>query len=48
VADVFEPELLDEVRATWTRTLGQFVPELPDVERVFSDTRERLEALLAL
>lgn len=48
VADVFNPELLDEVRATWARTVGQFVPELPDVETVFSETRERLEALLAL
>lgn len=48
VADVFEPELLDEVRATWARTLGQFVPELPDVDEVLSETRERLEALLSL
>jgi len=48
VADVFNPELLDEVRATWERTVGQFVPELPDVEKVFSETRERLEELLTL
>jgi predicted nucleotidyltransferase component of viral defense system len=48
VADVFEPALLDEVRASWARTVGQFVPELPDVERVFAETRERLEAFLKL
>ena len=48
VADVFEPALLDEVRATWVRTLGPFVPELPDVETVLAETRERLEALLKL
>jgi hypothetical protein len=44
--DVFEPALLEEVRATWERTLGPFVPDLPDVERVLAETRERLEALL--
>ena len=48
VADVFEPALLDEVRATWERTLGPFVPELPDVEKVFAETRERLEVFLKL
>jgi len=48
VADVFEPALLAEVRATWERTLGPFVPDLPDVEMVLSETRERLEALLKL
>jgi predicted nucleotidyltransferase component of viral defense system len=48
LADVFEPELLDEVRATWARTVGQFVPELPDVETVISEARERLESLLKL
>jgi hypothetical protein len=47
-AEVFEPALLDEVRATWERTLGPFVPDLPDVEQVFSETRERLAALLEL
>jgi predicted nucleotidyltransferase component of viral defense system len=48
VAEVFEPGLIDEVRATWERTLGPFVPELPDVEKVLAETRERLEALLKL
>ena len=46
VADVFEPALLQEVRATWNRTLGPFVPELPDVEAVLAETRGRLESLL--
>ena len=48
VAEVFEPGLLDEVRVTWARTLGPFVPELPDVEKVLAETREHLEALLKL
>jgi predicted nucleotidyltransferase component of viral defense system len=48
IADVFEPGLLDEVRATWERTLGPFVPELPDVEKVLTETRERLEKLLVI
>ena len=48
VADVFEEALLGEVRATWERTLGPFVPELPDVEAVLAETRERLERLLKL
>lgn len=48
IADVFEPGLLDEVRATWERTLGPFVPELPNVEMVLVQTRERLEELLRL
>ena len=46
VADLFEPALLEEVRAAWVRTLGPFVPELPDVEKVFAETRERLETVL--
>ncbi|MCU0662810.1 MAG: nucleotidyl transferase AbiEii/AbiGii toxin family protein [Myxococcota bacterium] len=48
VVDIFEPALLDEVRATWERTLGPFVPELPAVETVFAETRARLEAVLKL
>lgn len=48
VADIFEPALLDEVRATWERTLGPFVPDLPDVEKVLAQTRERLDVLLVL
>lgn len=48
VADVFEPALVDEVRAAWARTLGPFVPELPDVDRVLAETREGLETLLEL
>ncbi|HZN95815.1 MAG TPA: nucleotidyl transferase AbiEii/AbiGii toxin family protein [Myxococcales bacterium] len=48
LADIFEPALLDEVRAAWERTLGPFLFDLPDVEQVFTETRERLEALLKL
>jgi hypothetical protein len=48
VADVFEPALVDEVRATWERTLGPFVPHLPDVETVLAETRARLDGLLKL
>jgi hypothetical protein len=48
VADVFEPMLLDEVRATWERTLGPFVPDLPNVEKVLAETRERLATVLML
>lgn len=48
VADIFEPTLLDEVRASWERTLGPFVRGLPDVEAVLAETRARLEAVLRL
>jgi hypothetical protein len=48
VDDVFETGLLDEVRATWKRTLGPFVSELPDAETVLTETRERLAHLLRL
>ncbi|MBM4061496.1 MAG: nucleotidyl transferase AbiEii/AbiGii toxin family protein [Planctomycetes bacterium] len=46
IDDIFEPALLEEVRATWVRTLGPFVPDLPDVETVLIETRARLEVLL--
>lgn len=48
IAHVFEAGLLEEVRATWERTIGPFVPELPDVEKVLAATRKRLEGLLRL
>lgn len=48
VGDVFDAGLLEEVRATWERTLGPFVSELPDVERVLTETRARLDELLKL
>jgi uncharacterized protein len=48
VADVFEPALIADVRATWERTLGPFVPELPNVDNVLAETRERLDGLLKL
>ena len=45
-ADVLDAALLDELRVTWERTLGPFVSELPEVEVVPAETRERLDALL--
>ncbi|MDO8349054.1 MAG: nucleotidyl transferase AbiEii/AbiGii toxin family protein [Planctomycetota bacterium] len=48
VADVFDAALLAEVRASWARTVGPFVAELPDVERVLEETRVRLDSLLRL
>jgi len=48
ITDVFEPTLLEEVRSSWDRTLGPFVPELPDVDLVFAETRARLEDFLKL
>lgn len=48
ITDIFEPILLDEVRASWERTLGPFVPSLPAVDLVFAETRKRLEELLKL
>ena len=48
VDDVFEPALVDEVRATWHRTLGPFVTELPDVGKVIEETHNRLSELLIL
>jgi predicted nucleotidyltransferase component of viral defense system len=44
--DAFDPALLEEVRAGWVRTLGPFVANLPDVEKVLAETRARLEAIL--
>jgi len=46
VADIFSPDLLAEIRATWNRTLGPFVQKLPDVEQVISETHNRLKVLL--
>lgn len=48
VADIFEPMLLDEVRSSWDRTLGPFVPNLPAVDLVFAETRELLQTVLKL
>ena len=44
--DVFDGRLLDDARRTWTRTLGPFVPELPDVETVIAELRDHLAGLL--
>lgn len=46
VEQVFEARLIDEVRATWERTLGPFVPQLPDIDTVLAELRERLSVLL--
>jgi uncharacterized protein len=46
IDDIFDPRLLQEVRAQWKGTLGAFVPSLPDVDSVLRETRERLEAVL--
>ncbi|MGH7858283.1 MAG: nucleotidyl transferase AbiEii/AbiGii toxin family protein [Candidatus Binatia bacterium] len=46
--DVFEDGLLEEVRASWERTLGPFVRNLPAVDQVLAETREQLESLLRL
>lgn len=48
VADVFEAGLLEEVRATWERTLGPFVRDLPEVDQVIAETRTGLEVVLGL
>lgn len=48
LADVFDAALLGEVRASWARTVGPFVTELPEVEQVLSETRDRLDELLRL
>lgn len=45
IEQVFEPQLIGEVRATWARTLGPFIPQLPEVEIVL---RELHEGLLCL
>ena len=48
VADVFEPRVLEEVRKGWERSLGPFVPSLPDVEQLLNETRKALDVLLSL
>lgn len=48
IDDIFEPTLLDEVRRTWERTLGPFVPDLPDVELVLAEARAHLSSVLTL
>jgi len=48
IDDIFEPALLDELRRTWERTLGPFVPRLPDVELVLTEVRAHLSSVLKL
>lgn len=45
---VFDELLLTEVRSSWDRTLGPFVPNLPAADVVIDELRERLAALLRL
>jgi uncharacterized protein len=48
INDIFDPTLVGEVRLTWERTLGPFVPELPNVQRVLAETRAHLSRVLKL
>lgn len=47
VEQVFDGRLIEEVRATWQRTLEPFVPDLPQVETVLDELRDRLLSLLS-
>lgn len=46
IEHIFNEKLLNEVRQSWERDLGTFVAELPDVEQVLDETRQRLGLLL--
>ena len=48
VEDMFHERLIDEVRSTWNRTLGPFVPNSPPVDTVIAELRDRLAVLLRL
>jgi predicted nucleotidyltransferase component of viral defense system len=48
IADVFDERLLERVRGEWRRTVGPFMRELPDVDKVLKETRDALERALAL
>ena len=48
LADVFQPTLISDVRASWTGTLGQFISELPEVDRVLAELQSHLNQLLKL
>jgi hypothetical protein len=48
VDDIFDGLLLTEVRNTWDRTLGPFVPNLPTADVVIYELRDHLAALLRL
>ncbi len=45
--DFFTPELVAEARKHWKASLGTFVATLPDVDRVLSELRRRIESLLS-
>lgn len=46
IEDVFHTGLLDEVRLAWEKTVGPFVPDLPDVEVVLAEARAHLSIVL--
>ncbi len=46
IDDVFDERLLERVRGEWRRTLGPFMRDLPDVEKVLGETRAALERVL--
>lgn len=46
IDDVFDEKLLEQVRADWSRTLGPFVRDLPEVRQVLAETRAELARLL--
>ena len=48
LADVFQPTLISDVRASWTGTLGQFISELPEVDRGLAELQSHLNQLLKL
>jgi hypothetical protein len=46
INDVFDERLLERVRGEWTRTLGPFMQDLPDVDKVLGEARAALERVL--
>lgn len=46
IDDIFDERLLDRVRGEWLKTLGPFIRDLPDVEKILEETRAELERVL--
>ena len=46
VDDIFQARLIEHVRASWDRTLGPFVSDLPPADRVIAELKDRLIDLL--
>jgi hypothetical protein len=42
LADFFSDELIQEVRSSWDRNLGPFVPNLPPCDEILTSLREIL------